>query len=112
MPRIEGREPSRKTFPVERLAVGSFIFHQEEWLWRKPCCVTGCDHRMGPKTDEPGWATKWKSCDEGQLPGHAYLLSDDGSAYAGMVCPCHVAVILDRCPGCDGSGCAFCDHGD
>lgn len=93
MPRKPGTQSNRKTYVVEELVVASFIMQHETWLWRRPCTVTGCDHRMGPKTDEPGW-TDWKSCDEGQLP--AFVAKKGSFNDAGIACPCHVSVILDQ----------------
>lgn len=94
MPRIPGRKSNRRTVSADDVVVSSFIMQHETWLWRKPCCITGCDHRMGPKTDEPGW-TEWESCDEQQLPAFVALDLDDYSN-AGIACPCHVTAILNQ----------------
>ncbi len=94
MPKKPGAPDTRSTYPIESLVVSSFLMMHEEWYWRRPCCVTGCDHRMGPKTDEPGWATNWKPC-SGDLPAQA-VDKDDYEIYRGLVCPCHVAEILAR----------------
>jgi hypothetical protein len=74
--------------------VASFVMTHEEWLWRRRCIIAGCEHRMGPKTDEPGWID-WKSCDEKQLPAFV-VLEDKILDRLGMACPCHVAEILDQ----------------
>lgn len=96
MPRLPGRETTRKTYKVEDLVIGSFIMDGETWAWRWPCVVEGCDHRMGPDATKPRWF-EWTTCDERQLPAHA---SEDnarlGYPRAGAVCPCHVAEILSR----------------
>lgn len=94
MPKIPGRPDTKRKFKVEDLLIGSFLMQNEEWFWRRVCVVEGCDHRMGPKTDEPGWVN-WKSCDETQLPAFASH-KDRLHETAGAVCPCHVAEILDR----------------
>jgi hypothetical protein len=93
VPRIPGRKSTRKTVDTTAgLEVASFIMSHEEWLWRQPCVITGCDHRMGPKTDEPGWVN-WRSCNERQLP--AYVVhEDDRLTNVGICCPCHIAEIL------------------
>lgn len=95
MPRKPGRESNRVTYPVEDLLVASFIMNHEEWLWRRPCAITGCDHRMGPKTDEPRWVTEWEPC---AAEAAAFVVLDDGlyDTQAGVACPCHVAEILAR----------------
>lgn len=95
MPKRPGTKSTRKTYggDISGLEVASFIMQHEEWLWRRPCVIRGCDHRMGPKTDEPNWAVNWKSCDENQLP--AYIVETGNYDEAvGIACPCHVQAIL------------------
>lgn len=92
VPRIPGREPKRRTVPsIEGLEIGSFIMQHEERYWRRKCVIEGCDHRMGPKTDEPGW-TDWEPCSRDALPGFVY--QTEGLKSIGMVCACHAADIL------------------
>lgn len=93
MPKIPGRADTKRKVKIEDVVVGSFVMQNEEWYWRRVCSIDGCDHRMGPKTDEPGWATNWKSCDERELPAHI-AFDKEPFASAGMACPCHVAEIL------------------
>jgi hypothetical protein len=95
MPKVPGAKSTRKTVPLDGLLVASFIMTHEENLWRRPCVIEGCDHRMGPKTDEPGWAGAWRSCDENQLP--AFVVHErDILTNVGICCPCHVAQVIDR----------------
>lgn len=93
MPRQPGRESTRKTVEsTAGLEVASFILHHEEWLWRRPCVIADCNHRMGPNTNEPGWV-HWRSCDEQQLP--AFVVKEgEYDANLGIACPHHVAEIL------------------
>lgn len=96
MPKIPGRKSTRKTVKSTKgLLVVSFLMQHEEWLWRRKCVIEGCEHRMGPKTDEVGWATNWKPCAE-QNP--AYVARDEEGAdipAVGIACPCHVMEILE-----------------
>lgn len=93
MPKIPGRPDTKRKVKIEDVLVGSFIMDGETWAWRRVCAIEGCNHRMGPKTDEPGW-TDWRSCDERQLPSNiAFELTLRG---AGMACACCTAKILDR----------------
>lgn len=96
MPRLPGREPTRTTVDTtEGLLIGSFIMEHEEKFWRRPCVVKGCEHRMGPKTDEPGWAGNWQPCSRDALPAFVVRESDIMN-HVGMVCPCHADEILQR----------------
>lgn len=94
MPKIEGRESTKREFALGRLEIGSFVMEHETRYWRHVCCVKGCDHRMGPKTDEPGW-TNWEPCSREALPAFVYDTKSDRLKSAGMVCPCHAAEILN-----------------
>lgn len=96
MPRKEGAKSTRTTYPVEGLHVSSFIMQHETWYWRRPCVITGCDHRMGPDTTKVGWATDWKSCDDQQIPAWAAKPVGGDWIDVGIVCPCHVAEILNQ----------------
>lgn len=98
MPKLPGREDTRKTVDsTEGLLVGSFIMEHEEWMWRRKCVIKGCDHRMGPKTDEPGWATNWKPCSDEALPSFV-CKADNLDENLGMACACHTKEILDGEP--------------
>lgn len=92
MPKIPGRADTKRKIKIERLVVGSFVMQHEEWYWRRVCVVDGCDHRMGPKTDEVGW-TDWKPCSESSLPAFV-ALNTPSFPNAGMACPCCVDKIL------------------
>lgn len=96
MPKIPGRKETRRTVKsTEGLLVASFIMGHEEWLWRRKCVVEGCDHRMGPKTDESGW-TDWQPCYP-QTPAFVVREQDLGEGgVVGIACPCHVEEIFDR----------------
>ncbi len=95
MPRKPGTKSTRKTVPsTEGLLIGSFIMQHEDKFWRRPCVVKDCDHRMGPKTDVPGW-TDWQPCSDKALP--AFVVHEDNiEKHLGMTCPCHSAEILAR----------------
>lgn len=95
MPKIPGRKSTRKTVPsTDGLLIMSFVMQHEEWLWRKPCAIEGCGHRMGPKTDEPGW-TDWQPCAEDALPAYA-VREDDLDGVVGVLCPCHVREVQEQ----------------
>lgn len=95
-PRLPGRESSRTTVDsTEGLLIGSFIMQHEDKWWRRKCVITGCEHRMGPKTDEPGWAGKWEDCSDKALP--AFVVHESNiEKHLGLVCSCHSAEILQR----------------
>jgi hypothetical protein len=93
MPKIPGRADTKRKVRVEDVLVGSFMMDSEEWAWRRVCAIEGCDHRMGPKTDEPGWATNWRSCDDQQLASN--IAFESTLRGAGMACPCCTTKILD-----------------
>lgn len=97
MPKKPGAKSTQKTYRLDQVSVGSFIFQQEEWLWRRKCSIEGCDHRMGPDTTQPRWALEWEDCDKDHLPAHLSL-NTPGLESAGMACPCCVAKILAREP--------------
>lgn len=92
MPRVPGRESTKRKVKIEEVLIGSFVMPSEVWAWRRVCNIGDCDHRMGPRNDE---LATWKSCDESALP--AFIAYDrEGFPSAGMACPCHVAAIQDR----------------
>lgn len=94
MPKIPGRKSTRRTVVgTEGLSVGSFIMQHEERYWRRVCVVSNCEHRMGPKVGEPGWAD-WEACHKNALPAFVYWTDDLDAGPVGMTCPCHTAEIL------------------
>lgn len=98
MPRLPGRKSTRKTVPsVEGLEIASFVMHHEEWLWRRPCVIEGCEHRMGPKTDEPGW-TAWQDCSQDASPAFVVPHGRYDGPPLGLVCSCHAASIVAGLP--------------
>lgn len=96
MPRIPGRKSNRPQVDVEDVEVASFVMQHEEWVWRRPCVIRDCEHRMGPKTDEPGWAKNWRACDDQHNPAWVALRGRYDEDSPGLACPCHVAEILAR----------------
>lgn len=89
MPKIPGRESTRKTIPIANLEIASFVMDHEEWLWRRPCAIEGCGHRLGCNPAKRDWTT----CDERQVAGFAVKSGQyDRDTYP--VCPCCVTKIL------------------
>lgn len=96
MPRLPGRKSSRRSVPMGAdLLVSSFIMVHESWLWRQPCVIQGCDHRMGPNPDDGAhWAVQWEECAQ---EAAAYIVRETNlDDPIGIACPCHVREILQR----------------
>lgn len=97
MPKIPGRADTKPTLKIKQAEVASFIMQHEEWYWRRPCNIEGCDHRMGPDASQPGWV-EWKSCDEKQIPAIVVRRGETTDEYLNQpqrfACPCCVAKIL------------------
>lgn len=73
MPRLEGREPTRKTIDFERLeSVASFVYTWDKWVFKKPCQVTGCGHIVSGTWDKEKHG--WDVC--GDTAGCAVMYDD------------------------------------
>ena len=95
MPRIPGREPTRRTVDsTDGLLIGSFAMEHETHVWKRPCLIKDCDHRLGPDTSQPGWAGKYEPCSRESLPAHV-VASTAIHRPLGMLCPCHAAEVLN-----------------
>lgn len=92
MPRLPGREPTRRTVPsTEGLLAASFLMPHEDKYWARPCVIKGCEHKMG----NVNWRTDrdWKPCSDEALP--AFVVHKDRMEQSlGLACPCHIAEIL------------------
>lgn len=99
MPKMPGRESNRPRFKIESALIGSFILPHEERFWPRKCNAEGCDHPIGPDTTQPGWAGKFKSCDENQIPAMVSTGNDPDkwlNQPTRLACPCCVAKILEQ----------------
>lgn len=95
MPKIPGRESTRKTVDLEFAMVASFLMPWEHV--GKPCCITGCEHRIDGRLAADTGLGSQEFCgrgnaatiyDERRMPG------PKPDPYVGMACPCHVEQIL------------------
>lgn len=93
MPRLPGREPTRRTVKsTDGLLVASFLMPHEDKYWARPCVIEGCDHRMG----NINWPTDrdWQPCSDKALPAFAVQNTAIHQS-VGLLCPCHVAEVLE-----------------
>lgn len=94
MPKVPGKTSTRKTVKIDGLMMGSFVMPHETHLDKRTCVIRGCDHKIGPTMEQIREGT-WSSCDKDHLPGFAARqVGPREFDNVGVVCPCHVAVIL------------------
>lgn len=90
MPKIGGRESTRKTVPFDRLeSVASFVYTWDRYVFKKPCQVRDCGHIVSGTWDKEKHG--WDVC--GDTAGAA-IMYDDRPAKEGvkpahwLVCAC------------------------
>ena len=97
MPRLPGRESTRKTIALEQATIASFQMPWEDRVAKKQCCIEGCTHRCSGRTDGGTDFKQFEPCarnnaaviyDESLMPGPT------PDPYVGFACPCCVDKIL------------------
>lgn len=86
MPKLPGRESTRKTLELEDIEVASFVGVWDKYVYKKTCCVTGCDHIISGVWKEGHWET----CGEGAGSAIVYDKNqpDDVRQHHYAICVC------------------------
>lgn len=103
MPRLPGRESTKREIEIENAEVVSFIFEWEPFAKGKRCSIIGCDHKlMGERTDkvdpERG-PLYWEMCEGkpiaagGAVGADKRITDKRGPRY--YFCPCCVLKITE-----------------
>lgn len=94
MPKMPGRESTRKTIPIEQATIANFVMPWMRETQNKPCCIQGCSHKADGNQGtlaKPEWCSISNAAsiyDERKMPG------PKPDPYVGLACPCCVDKLL------------------